>query len=182
MPRAIDVAKQKWLEFNSQPFATEMELEQKVHIFTEGLSSGLRQWDAFKAAPESIFLLIAVKGIEKSRTHLRLELEPRLGIPIPAPHERTDEEELAVLKERLIDRAARTWSYFQERLTFSEQDSLEQQIAAFRIPFAQGVRADYPMFCEATDSEFDSMIAVGIERSGTHSIIEVCEALGDIDQ
>lgn len=80
MPRAIEVAAQKWIEFEKQPFTQDMTLEQRIYLFTEVLGKGLKQWEAFSDAADSLFLLIAAKGIERSRTHLRLELEAVLNL------------------------------------------------------------------------------------------------------
>ncbi len=178
MPRAIDIAAQKWVEFEAQPFATEMDLTEKLHLFTEGIARGFSHWKEFKDAPGGIFLLIAAKGVERSRTYLRLELEAALGIPIPAPFERSDEEELDVLNGKLIERAARKWSYFEKAMPFKAEVPLATRIRAFKMPFLEGVRNDYPMFKDAPDDEFDPMIALGIDQTGTHSIVEVQRALG----
>ena len=37
MPRAIDVAAQKWIEFQDQTFAATMQLNEKIYHFTTGL-------------------------------------------------------------------------------------------------------------------------------------------------
>lgn len=178
MPRAIDIAAQKWVEFEAQPFAREMELSEKLHFFTEGIGKGFSQWKEFKGAPDGIFLLIAAKGVERSRTYLRLELETALGIPIPAPFERSDEEELDVLKGKLIDRAARKWRYFESAMPFKADVPLSTRIQAFKSPFLEGVRNDYSMFRDASDDEFDALIAIGIDQTGAHSIVDVQRALG----
>lgn len=178
MPRAIEVAAQKWVEFEAQPFAQEMELEQKIFLFAEGLRRGRQQWEAFADAADPLFLLIAAKGIERSRTHLRLELEAVLKLPIPGPHERSDEEEMEELKRKLIYRVARTWVYFTETLVFKPDVSLERRIQSFKIPFLEGVRRDFPMFKDAQDSELDPIIALGIDQTGTHTILELERALG----
>ena len=178
MPRAMEVAEFKWLEFEAQPWAQNMSLAEKISLFTQGLEAGLGQWNAFKNAPPGLMLLIAAKGVERSRTHLRMELEAVLNFPIPGPHERSDEEEMAELKKKLIDRASRKWRYFSDTLVFKDDVSLAQRIESFKIPFLEGVRRDFPMFKEAQHNEFDSMIALGIHQTGTHSIVEVYRALG----
>ena len=177
MPRAIEVAAQKWIEFELQPFAQEMELDQKIVLFAEGLGAGLKQWKEFESAPDSLFLLIAAKGIERSRTHLRLELEAVLKFAIPGPHERSDDEEMAELKSKLIDRVARTWAYFAETLVFKPEVPLEERIRSFKTPFLEGVRRDFPMFGDASDTELDALILLGIDQTGTHSIFEIQRAL-----
>ncbi len=178
MPRAIDIAAGKWVEFEAQHFASEMGLPEKLHFFSEGIRKGFSQWNEFKNAPDSIFLLIAAKGVERSGTYLRLELEGALGAPIPAPFERSDDEELELLKGKLIDRAARKWTYFESVMLFKADVPLSTRIQAFKTPFLEGVRNDYPMFRDASDEELDALIAIGIDQSGAHSIFDVQQALG----
>lgn len=177
MPRAIEVAAQKWVEFEAQPFSASMALDEKIYWFTQGLAAGLRQWKAFKDGPDAIMLLIAAKGVERSRTHLRIEIETALGIPLPEPHERTDAEENEELLAKLIDRVSRKWDYFSKALIFKQDVSLRSRINSFKTPFLQGVRADFPMFREAPDEFFDSVITLGITQLGVHSIDEVEGAL-----
>jgi ketopantoate reductase len=55
MPQAIDVAAQRWIEFEDQAFAATMPLNEKIYHFTTGLKQDLNQWEAFKGSPESIF-------------------------------------------------------------------------------------------------------------------------------
>lgn len=178
MPRAIEVAAQKWIEFNAQPFAQSMDLDQKLYLFSEGLKNGLKQWKAFRDAPDPLMLLIAAKGAERSRTHLRMEIETALKFPLPKPHERSDEEEKLLLMDRLVDRVSRKWVYFSDTLVLKRDVSLTARIEAFKVPFLEGVRNDFPMFRDASDTFFDPMIALGIAQSGRHDIDEVGHALG----
>ncbi len=178
MPQAIDVACQKWLEFEAQAFANAMPLKEKIFLFSEGLKNGLNQWEAFEGSPDALFFLIAVKCVERSKTYFRFEIESALEFAIPQPYERSDEEELEGLKIKLVDRASRTWIHFSNTLAFSEGVSLSKKIDFFRTPFVEGVRRDYPMFEPASEKELDVMIALGIEQSGTNSLVEVWRELG----
>ena len=178
MPRAIDAARHHWLEFEAQTWTQSMPLTEKIPLFCRGLEARLGQWKAYRNAPQGLIILIAAKGIESSRTHLRLELEAIFNMAIPTPHERTDEEELEELKKMLVDRAVRKWIYFTNTLEFNDSVTLYERIESFKMPFLEGLRRDYVMFREAMDNEFDSLIAIAIDRSGTHSIFEVQKALG----
>jgi hypothetical protein len=178
MPQAIEIASEKWIEFEAQEFAKPMELGQRILAFTDGLEAGLRKWDAFKSAPDGFFLLIAAKGIEHSRAHLRMDIEAALKIPIPEPFERSDEEELSELQDILIDRVARKWTYFEDTIHFDADVSLAHRIDAFKGPFLEGVRRELPSLAKAPDSDFGAFFAIGIERSGRWSILEVHDALG----
>src|SRR3546814_4272997 len=71
MPRAIEVASQKWSEFERQPFAADWPLDEKIYQFSLALGKGLNQWEAFKDSPNELMLLLAAKGVERSGTHLR---------------------------------------------------------------------------------------------------------------
>ncbi|HMC91251.1 MAG TPA: hypothetical protein VKI45_02210 [Allosphingosinicella sp.] len=178
MPRAINVATQKWVEFENQPLAASMGLDEKIYLFTQGLAAGLRQWKAFEAGPDALMLLVAAKGVERSRTYLRVEIETALGITLPEPHERTDAEESQLLTAKLVDRVSRKWGYFSTALIFRSDVPLEAQIESFKAPFLHGVRADFAMLRDAPEEFFDSIITLGIVESGTHSIDEVERALG----
>ena len=155
IPKAIEVATQKWSEFNSQPFASTMPLDEKLFRFSEGLGRGLMQWQAFKGSPDSLMLLIAAKGVEQSRTHLRIEIETALRFPLPKPHERTDEEENRILMDRVIARASQKWRYFHETINFNNDTPLKKQIEIFQAPFVQGIKMDMPMFHDAPDDFFN---------------------------
>lgn len=178
MPRAIEVATLKWLEFVEQPFAQSMPLDEMLYIFTTGLTAGLREWKAFKSSPDALFLLIAAKGVERSRTHLRIEIEAALGLPLPAPYEMTDDEQTEALVAKIKDRAERKWCYFSTKLHFNDQVSLRSKIDAFKIPFLDGVRSDFPVLRDACDDFFDPIIALGITDAGTNTLEEVQLALG----
>ncbi|VXC88260.1 hypothetical protein [Sphingomonas sp. AX6] len=82
MPQAIDVAAQKWLDFQQLKFIDD-DLAQQVAFFLVPLEQGLSKWEAFESAPDGFFLIIAVKAIEQSGTHSRRELENALGVRIP---------------------------------------------------------------------------------------------------
>ena len=179
MPRAIEVASQKWQEFDSQPFAAKMPLDEKIFRFSEGLGLGLKQWSAFKASPDSLMLLIAAKGVEQSRTYLRIEIETALGFPLPTPHERTDEEENRILMDRVVERSSRKWRYFWETLKFDSSTTLREKIEVFQVPFVQGVKMDMAMFRDAPDDFFLQIVVLGLADSGTLSPAEI-EAAFDI--
>lgn len=170
LPRAIDVAAEKWMQFESQPFAADMPLNEKLFRFSEGLGRGLRQWQGLNDLKDDIVFLIAAKGAEKSRTHLRIEIETAVGFPLPTPHERTDEEENRILMSRIVDRARRKWLYFNETIKFDDTTTLHEKIEMFQIPFIQGLRQDFPMLCEAPDHFLQQMTVLGILDTKTLSL------------
>src|SRR3546814_14270055 len=106
MPRAIEVASQKWSEFERQPFAADWPLDEKIYQFSLALGKGLNQWEAFKDSPNELMLLMAAKGVERSGTHLRIEIEAALGFPLPTPHR---SEERRVGKE-CVSTCSSRWS------------------------------------------------------------------------
>ena len=57
--------------------------EMQIMAFLAPLQEGLSQWQAFKEAPESIFFIIACKGVEKSGTHSTEEIEKAIGVALP---------------------------------------------------------------------------------------------------
>ena len=83
LPRAIEVAKVKWIEFEAQPFAESFSLAEKIFFFSGGLEKGLSQWEAFKNPPQGLMMLIAAKGIQLSGTHSKAEIEQALCLELP---------------------------------------------------------------------------------------------------
>jgi hypothetical protein len=83
LPRAVEVAKFKWIEFDAQPFASSFSLTQKIVFFSEGLEKGLGQWEAFKSPPQGLMMLIAAKGIQASGTYSKEEIEQALCLELP---------------------------------------------------------------------------------------------------
>jgi hypothetical protein len=177
MPKAINLACEMWQEFYSQESTHNIEFLDAVAMFVDALSKGLRTWPAFKFAPDGIFLLIAVKGIEKSRTHLRMQLETLLEVEIPGPFERTDEEEFEAVKEMMVDRVARKWTYYTETIKFSDDVDLSERIALFKVPFLEGFRKDFPMFANLSSEEMNAILTIGIARTGLASFSEIGRAL-----
>lgn len=85
MPRAIDVASRKWVEFQKLPFMQDVPLGDRIYAFSIPLSQGLKQWKAFSEADDPFFLLIAAKGVEKAGTHSSAEIAAALQLPyLPA--------------------------------------------------------------------------------------------------
>ena len=77
--RAIEVAAEKWLEFQNLPFKDGLSLADQIYMFSVPLGQGLKTWEAFKGATEGAFLFIAAKGVQMSGTHTRDEIEVALG-------------------------------------------------------------------------------------------------------
>jgi hypothetical protein len=114
-----------------------------------------------------LMLLVAALGVERSRSHLRIEIEMALGILLPAPHERTDAQETEILMNRIVERAMEKWRYFDGVIVFKKDVSLKERVRAFQVPFVQGVRQDFPMFGDAPYAFFTKIVGLGISKSGT---------------
>ena len=81
MPRAIEVAAEKWREFERLPFKNEVPLEDRIFAFSIPLGKGLRQWKAFEDADDTLFLIVAAKGVEKAGSYSSDEIASALGLP-----------------------------------------------------------------------------------------------------
>lgn len=178
LPRAVDTAAQKWIDFECQPFASNMTLAEKLFRFSEGLGADVKQWQGLHDLQDNLVFLIAAKGVEKSKTHLRIEIETAVGFALPSPHERTDEEENEILMNRIVDRARRKWQHFHETIKFKDSTSLRKKIEIFQVPFSQGIKRALPMFVDAPDDFFFRLIVLGIVDSGTLSTTETDMVLG----
>jgi hypothetical protein len=177
MPRAINAACEMWLDVYSKDFARNVEFLDLVAMFVDSLSNGLRTWPAFKSAPDRVFLLIAVKGIEKSRTHLRMQLETLLEIEIPEPFERTNEEELEAVKEMMVDCVSSKWTHYVNAINFGDDVELAERIARFRGPFLESFKKEFPMFANISVEQINAILTLGIAKTGSASPSEIGRAL-----
>jgi hypothetical protein len=184
MPRAIEIAATKWNEFRAFPSIAESPLEMQIFAFRTMLEKGLREWKAFKNAPDAIFLLIAALGIEYSGAHSRDELESCLGLRLPSnpligdsSRSFSDSQITAEVLDDLVARAKNKWVYFNDTLKFKEGVPLAARIEGFLVPFSEHVR-NRPGLEHAPDDLIRRVVAIGIADSGSHSLDETVTALG----
>jgi len=85
LEHSISFTSEKWLHFTaSLPFRDDVELRERIRYFAMPVGEGLRNnFPALREANEAILLIIVAKGIERSGTHSRAELEAALGLPLP---------------------------------------------------------------------------------------------------
>lgn len=84
---------------------------------------------------------------------------------------------LAVMDDA-VEIAAEKWRFFCDKLPFRETVRLADRIASFSVPFNEGARANIAAFKDAPDTFLLLVVALGVERSGTHSRAEIEQALG----
>ncbi|WP_298671317.1 hypothetical protein [uncultured Sphingomonas sp.] len=85
MPQAIEAASEKWRFFCEKlVFKAEVPLADRIASFTVPFFQGARQnIPALKEAPDAVLLLIVAKGIERSGTHTKAQIEQALGTRLP---------------------------------------------------------------------------------------------------
>lgn len=85
MDQAIAFAADKWSYFTkAMPFKADVPLKDRISMFLVPATEGLKNnYPALRSAPDAIFLLIVAKGIEKSGTHTRVQIEAGLGVQLP---------------------------------------------------------------------------------------------------
>lgn len=85
MDELIGIAQRKWDQFcGLLPFKDDVPLKGRIAAFMVPFSEGARKnLPALRKAPEAVIFLIAAKGIERSGTHSRTEIEEALGIQLP---------------------------------------------------------------------------------------------------
>ena len=81
----VDIACEKWTYFHgSLPFKADVSLRDKISTFYVPFSEGLEQnIPELRDAPEGLVLMLIAKGIVKSGTHSRSEIEIALGAKLP---------------------------------------------------------------------------------------------------
>jgi hypothetical protein len=82
---AADFACEKWLYYNSVlKFKDDVDFRDILAGFIFPLQEGLQnKFPLLKESPEPLFFLIAAKGIVKSKTHTKEQLEDALSISLP---------------------------------------------------------------------------------------------------
>lgn len=82
------------------------------------------------------------------------------------------------IMDDVIAIAAQKWLTFCEQLPFKEDVPLVDRISAFGFPLMQGAREKVPALREAPDGVLLLIVAMGVDRSGTHTKALIEEALG----
>jgi hypothetical protein len=82
---AVAIAANKWLFFSKTlAFKDEVTLEERIQLFAMPMFEGLRtHFSPLAKAPAGVLLLICAKGVEKSGTHSRAEIEQALKVQLP---------------------------------------------------------------------------------------------------
>jgi hypothetical protein len=82
MDEAIGLAADKWRFFcEKMPFRDDVGLVDRIAAFNVPFSEGARKnFPALKDAPDAVLLLIVAKGVERSGTHTRSQIEQALGV------------------------------------------------------------------------------------------------------
>ena len=84
MPQAIDRAAEKWAYFcETLVFKAEVPLATRIGSFLVPFKEGVRKnMPVLRDAPGAFILLVVARGIERSGTHSRAEIEEALGFPL----------------------------------------------------------------------------------------------------
>jgi len=85
LDQTIGVAADKWLYFCEKlPVRDGVDLVERITSFSVPFSEGARRnIPALKDAPDAVLFLIVAKGVERSGTHTRSQIEQALGIQLP---------------------------------------------------------------------------------------------------
>ena len=94
------------------------------------------------------------------------------------PFRRRWADRLDGLLPDLIDVAAEKWLEFSRTPAFHEPGPLKDKIAFFATPAMRGLRENIRELRDCSDSMLLHTIALGIVKSGTHTKVQVEEALG----
>lgn len=85
LPDAIQRAAERWTYYSETlVFKPEVTLRARIASFMIPFEEGVRKnMPALRDAPAAIILLVVAKGIERSGTHTRAQIEQALGFPLP---------------------------------------------------------------------------------------------------
>lgn len=87
------------------------------------------------------------------------------------------DEVIAVMDEAILFSRDK-WLFFHEKLKFKEGVDLKSIFAAFFVPAEIGLKARFPVLKNAPEGITALITAKGIQASGTHSTVEIEQALG----
>ena len=81
----IDIVTDKWLFFSKTlAFKEDVVRRDRIAAFSFPMFEGLiKNVLPLRKSPDAILLIVVAKGIEKSGTHTRGEIEEALGAPLP---------------------------------------------------------------------------------------------------
>ena len=82
---AIELAADRWKHFcRTLPVKSSVTLRERITVFAMPFEAGLReQFAALRTAPSGLCLLIIAKGVERSLTATREEIEAALDLKLP---------------------------------------------------------------------------------------------------
>jgi hypothetical protein len=81
----INIVAQKWRHFSTTlVFKEDVPLQERIAAFSFPMFEGIRKnVPELRKSPDAFLLIVVAKGIEKSGTHSRAEIEEALGAALP---------------------------------------------------------------------------------------------------
>jgi len=77
-----------------------------------------------------------------------------------------------------IQLACDKWLAFNEQFKFKDNVELQEQIMMFAVPMSEGLKNNFPELRNSPDAALLLFVAMGVEKSGTHTAQQIEEALG----
>lgn len=81
------------------------------------------------------------------------------------------------IMDEAIGHVTERWLYFCDAIPFGPEVPLEYRITSFSVPMIEGLQKAFPVL-KGPESALLIFVVKGIERSGTHPVAEIYEALG----
>lgn len=70
------------------------------------------------------------------------------------------------------------WLAYNEQFKFKDSVALQEKIMMFSVPMSEGLKNTFPVLRNSPDAALFLFIAMGVEKSGTHTTQQIEEALG----
>lgn len=85
MDRSIELVAERWKYFNNQlKFEDGFGLNKQIAMFSPPIFRGMRKnYPALRDSPDDVLFLFVLKGIEKSGTHSKEEIEQAFNMKLP---------------------------------------------------------------------------------------------------
>ncbi len=94
----------------------------------------------------------------------------------PFRRKRSGAEAAKAVMDDAISLASERWLYFCQSVVFRDEVPLVDRVAAFHVPFEEGLRRTFPQLTGGGSGLALIVTVLGIEQSGTHSRDELEKA------
>lgn len=96
----------------------------------------------------------------------------------PFKKKKSDADAVIAVMGEAISFASEKWIYFNTTVAFKNDVPLKEIIAIFLVPVTEGLKNKFVALRNAPDTIFFLIVALGIQKSGTHTKSDIESVFG----